>query len=185
MTELLDIVDEYGKPTGLLVERERAHAEGIPHRTSHVWLLRVREGRTQVLLQKRSANKDSFPGLYDISSAGHIPAGSSFSESAVRELREELGIRIREKELLFCGDRTVIWDDEFRGVPYHDRQYSRVFALWKDLEESEFTLQTEEIESVRWMDLEECLAAVRAKTIPSCIFAGELEMVKKAVESAG
>lgn len=38
--EILDIVDENGKPKGKTVEREKAHAEGIMHRTSHVWLLR-------------------------------------------------------------------------------------------------------------------------------------------------
>lgn len=89
--ELLDIVDEKGNPTGRTVERELAHREGIRHRSSHVWLFRKRSGRTEVLLQKRSSGKDSFPGCYDISSAGHIPAGVDYIPSAVRELREELG----------------------------------------------------------------------------------------------
>ena len=43
-------------------------------------------------MQKRSADKDSFPGVYDVSSAGHLPAGEDFRKSAVRELKEELGI---------------------------------------------------------------------------------------------
>ena len=38
--ELLDVVDENGIPTGETVERSIAHAKGIRHRTSHVWLLR-------------------------------------------------------------------------------------------------------------------------------------------------
>ena len=41
MKEFLDIVDEYGVPTGEVVERSVAHAEGVMHRTSHVWLLRT------------------------------------------------------------------------------------------------------------------------------------------------
>ena len=73
MKELLDIVDELGNPTGKVVEREIAHQKGIRHRTSHVWLVRKRNNKVQVLLQKRSHNKDSFPDCYDISSAGHIP----------------------------------------------------------------------------------------------------------------
>ncbi len=36
--EYPDIVDENGEPAGQTVERERAHAEGIPHRTAHGWL---------------------------------------------------------------------------------------------------------------------------------------------------
>ena len=52
--ERLDIVDENGEPTGDTVERSRAHREGIRHRTAHVWLVRIRDGRAQILLQKRS-----------------------------------------------------------------------------------------------------------------------------------
>ena len=88
--EYLDIVDEYGGPTGQIVERSYAHEQGILHRTSHVWIFRKKGETLQVLLQKRSDNKDFFPGCYDISSAGHIPAGSGFTESAIRELKEEL-----------------------------------------------------------------------------------------------
>ena len=41
--ELLDIVDENGIPTGEVVEREKAHREGVRHRTSHVWIARKRD----------------------------------------------------------------------------------------------------------------------------------------------
>ena len=73
--EILDICDELGNPTGKTVERKIAHQQGILHRTAHVWILRKKENKIQILLQKRSEQKDSFPGCYDISSAGHILAG--------------------------------------------------------------------------------------------------------------
>jgi isopentenyldiphosphate isomerase len=91
--EYLDIVDENGIPTGETVERSLAHRTGVRHRTTHIWIVRKREGNVQILLQKRSKNKDSFPGCYDISSAGHIPAGDDFAESGLRELEEELGLK--------------------------------------------------------------------------------------------
>ena len=94
--EYLDIVDENGVPTGKIAERTAAHKQGLRHRTSHVWILRERAGKVEVLLQKRSQNKDSFPGCYDISSAGHIPAGVDFIPSALRELKEELGCSVSE-----------------------------------------------------------------------------------------
>lgn len=80
--EIFDIIDKEGNPTGRTVTREKAHAEGIPHRTAHIWIIRKKDGRTQVLLQKRSMNKDSFPGKFDTSSAGHIQAGDEPLESA-------------------------------------------------------------------------------------------------------
>ena len=83
MAEYLDIVDENALPTGKIAERAVAHREGIPHRTSHLWLVRKRDDRIQILLQKRALTK-SFPGCYDISSAGHIPAGQEYLSSAVR-----------------------------------------------------------------------------------------------------
>lgn len=180
--EILDIVDEHGEPTGEVIDRAEAHLEGIMHRTSHVWLLRNRDDKTQILLQKRCSTKDSFPGCFDISSAGHIPAGCGFEESAVRELKEELGIDVCEEELIFCGDRTIVWDNEFRGVPFHDRQYSRVFCIWNDMSEEAFVLQKEEVECVLWTELDDCIDAVRSDRIRHCIFPEELEMVKRTAE---
>ena len=90
--EYLDIVDGEGEPTGRTKARSLVHRDGDLHRTSHVWIARRKGGRLQLLLQKRSRNKDSHPGCYDISSAGHIPAGSDFEDSALRELKEELGV---------------------------------------------------------------------------------------------
>ena len=179
--ELLDVVDENGMPTGEVVPREKAHALGIRHRTAHVWLVRFRAGAAEILLQKRCRKKDSWPGCYDISSAGHIPAGVDFVPSAIRELQEELGVKAAPEELVFCGDRCICADGEFHGRPFHDRQYSRVFALLWDREEREFSLQREEIDAVRWMNLEDCLEAVKENTIRHCIYPEELELVQKAV----
>ena len=60
--EYFDIVDAYGKPTGRTVSREEAHRYGICHRTAHVWIVRPTASGFDILLQKRSREKDSFPG---------------------------------------------------------------------------------------------------------------------------
>ena len=179
MKEYLDVVDENGKPTGETVERSVAHREGFPHRTSHLWLVRKRDGRIQVLLQKRAMTK-SFPGCYDISSAGHIPAGQDYYPSAIRELKEELGLTAKESELIPCGDMKIVWDDVFFGIPYHDRQYTKVLLLWADVEEDQLTLQKEEVDGVLWIDLQECMDRVAAGTIQNCISPEELQLVQAA-----
>lgn len=179
--EWLDIVDRNGMPTGNIVSREKAHAEGILHRTSHVWLIRCRDKKVQVLLQQRCETKDSWPGCYDVSSAGHISAGEDYIPSALRELREELGIAATPEDLIFCGDRYIVADGFFNGRPFHDRQYSRVFAIHCELEESGFHLQEEEIASVWWVGLEECIEGVKNNTFKNCLFLEELEMLKNAV----
>ena len=101
--EYLDVCDENGFPTGEKTERETAHREGILHRTAHVWVVRKKESGYDVLLQKRNMNKDSFPGQYDTSSAGHIPAGEEPLPSAIREMQEELGITADADQLTFAG----------------------------------------------------------------------------------
>lgn len=175
--ELLDIVDEKGKPTGKTVEREIAHRQGILHRTSHVWVMRKIRGKTQVLLQRRSVNKDSFPGCYDISSAGHIPAGDEFLESALRELEEELGIIAKPKELIYCGQRRFEFREWFHGHEFWDNQVSNVYALRRNIKASSVIIQEAEIEAVQWMDLDQCINMVKSRTAPHCIWIEELEMI--------
>lgn len=179
--ELLDIVDEKGNPTGETVPREVAHREGIRHRTAHVWIFRRRGGVVQILLQKRSDNKDSDPGCYDISSAGHIPAGSDYVLSAVRELKEELGVDINGDELIYCGQRRFRFEREFHGSMFRDNQVSNVYALWLDREEEDFILQEEEVSEVRWMDFADCVDAVGENRISHCIYMEELELLKNAL----
>ena len=174
MSEFIDIVDKNGFPTGEIVEREYAHRNGIWHRTAHLWLLRQKDGRVQILLQKRSKNKDSHPGCYDISSAGHIPAGVEYEASAIRELQEELGVDATESDLIFCGDRIIVWDDVFHGKPFSDRQHSRVFILWLDVPEDHFCVDTNEVESVCWVDFEQCCHNVENNSFPHCIAMEEL-----------
>ena len=178
MSELLDIVDMNGNPTGETVDREYAHQNGVWHRTAHVWLARKKDGIVQILLQKRAAVKDSYPGCYDISSAGHIPAGVDYKASAIRELKEELGIDAAENDLIFCGDRKIVSDEIFRGKPFCDRQHSRVFILWRDLPEAEITVQPEEVDSVCWMDFEKCRDGVANNRFLHCIAEEELEMLR-------
>ena len=178
--EILDIVDERGVPTGETVERETAHARGIRHRTSHVWILRRRNQAVEVLLQKRSLQKDSHPGCYDISSAGHIPAGMGFVESAIRELKEELGICAESSDLVYCGQRMIKSDSVFHGKPFHDCQVSNVYCLWLDVNPEELTLQEEEVSGVLWIRLSECIRLVRENGFPNCIVPEELLMLPQA-----
>lgn len=177
--EYLDIVDQEGNPTGETIERTIAHEKGIPHRTSHVWLVREKQGKTQILLQKRSQDKDSYPGHYDISSAGHIPAGCGYEESAIRELKEELGISAGKEELVYCGKRQIFHDEIFYGKPFIDRQVSNVYYIERDLEEDRFQIQKEELENVCWINLKDCIHMVENQTIKSCIALEELYMVEK------
>lgn len=180
--ESLDIVNEFGIPTGETVERGAAHRLGIRHRTSHVWILRTHNRKTQVLLQKRSQNKDSYPGCYDISSAGHIPSGDDFLDSALRELKEELGVDAAAEELIYCGQRQFEYQETFHGQEFWDNQVSNVYVLWRDMAAEEFIIQKSEVDTVLWMDWDTCIDMVKNRKAPNCIWLKELEMVFSTVQ---
>lgn len=178
--EMLDIVDEKGLPTGEVIDRKTAHEKGIRHRTAYLWIMRRGPKGAEVLLQKRSKNKDSNPGRYDISSAGHVPAGQEFIPSALRELEEELGITgVAPQDLIYCGQRTIRMQAVFHGKLFVDNQVSNVYCLIGDFSPAQLTLQESEVEDVRWINLEKCKDLVKGgdNSFPNCIYLEELEML--------
>jgi isopentenyldiphosphate isomerase len=183
MEEYLDIVDELGEPTGQITERSIAHENGSLHRTSHVWLFRHHKEKLEVLLQKRSKNKDSFPGCYDISSAGHIPAGVDFVTSALRELKEELGVNAKAEDLHLCGQRRIQYQEEFHGKSFVDNQVSNIYLLFVEKDIGEFILQESELEEVIWLEFSVCMEQVRNNAINHCIMMEELEILEKALQN--
>lgn len=161
--EILDIVDVNGNPIGETVDRIKAHEEGIRHRTSHVWIARIIDGEMNLLLQRRSDNKDSHPGCLDISSAGHIPAGCTYLESARRELLEELGIESELSDYHYVGKRRKEYKKLFHGKEFHDNQVSNVYIIFKDIDADEITFQESEVSEVLFMPLKDVYNLVLAE----------------------
>ena len=153
--EFFDITDDNGIPTGKTISRSEAHDKGIPHRTAHIWIVRKVCDGYQVLLQKRSAEKESFPGMYDTSSAGHIPAGCEPLESAIRELHEELGIEAAPENLHYAGAFHAEYALPFHGQMFRDNEFVSVYVYDKSVEMDDIRIQEDEIEKVEWFDLQE------------------------------
>ena len=63
------------RSNNLYFYRVDVHRDGDYHRAVHVWI--YSESTHELLLQKRADCKESWPGQWDISSAGHISAGDS------------------------------------------------------------------------------------------------------------
>lgn len=148
--EYLDILDKNGILTGKKKLRTEVHKDGDWHKAVHVWIL---NSKNQLLLQKRSANKDSYPNHWDISSAGHIPAGLDSLNSAIKEIKEELGIDIKKDELKYFFStkiQIILNDGNFINNSFFD-----TYLLKKDLEIKNLKLRKEELSEVRWFDLNE------------------------------
>lgn len=112
---------------------------------AHVCLWRMTPGGVEVLLQKRAKSKKTWPGFYDVSTAGHIDAGESAVECAMREAKEEIGLTVAPDDLLYIFSlRTPIVANEIDHV--FMCEVGRDFApLFND----------GEVESTQWLKLDE------------------------------
>ena len=167
--EFFDIVDENGQPTGEIISRDVAHSEGICHRTAHVWIVRHNGAGWDILLQKRSREKDSFPGYYDTSSAGNIPAGVDPLPSAIRELYEELGVTASPDQLHFAGTFRIQYEKEFHGHMFRDNEVTSVYVYFEPVAVENLVLQESEVEEVRWFDLDEVYEEIHRTRERICV----------------
>jgi len=176
--ELFDLLKEDGSISGEVQERRVVHREGSLHGTVHMWIVRdTEDGRHDVLLQKRSIDKDSHPGCYDISSAGHMQAGDTPLAAAVREMYEELGLQVNPEDLNYIGDHRGEFAETFYGKKFHDKELSHVYLYRQQVDIAALTLQKSEVESVCWMDIEKCRKNIRESTLSNCIYPDELDLL--------
>ena len=109
--QAFEMVKDQPRSTGVQKRRKQVHVDGDWHCSAHVWL--IDPVRHLILVQKRSERKDTFPGRWDISAAGHIEVGSKPLETAKRELAEELGVdEVASDEFIFgfiCPAEQAGW----------------------------------------------------------------------------
>jgi isopentenyl-diphosphate delta-isomerase type 1 len=132
--EIFDVVNERDEVIGHL-PRSRVHREGLAHRAIHALVFNA---RGELFLQKRSMTKDTFPGVWDSSSSGHLDTGEDYDACAVRELREEIGL------VLSAPPRRLF---KIAACEETGQEFVWVYCLEA---EGPFTLHPEEIERGEW-----------------------------------
>jgi len=144
--EIFDVVNERDEVIGQSTRRE-VHARGLLHRAVHVLVFNA---RGQVFLQKRSMAKDSAPGCWDSSCSGHLDAGEDYLPAAVRELVEEIGLRVaglHELTPVLRSDACADTSNEFVWV-------------YRLQSEGPFVLNPAEIERGEWFAPAEITRAI-------------------------
>ena len=179
MMEYFDICDENGRPLGETVSRAEAHRRGIRHRTAHIWIIRLVQGRYEVLLQQRSLQKDSFPGLFDTSSAGHVPAGQEPLPSALRELKEELGLAAEPEDLQYIGQFHIQYEKVFHEALFRDNEVAWVYVYEKPVQADTLVLQASEVASVRWFDMMEVRQEIERTRERFCVPKASLDLLAR------
>jgi isopentenyldiphosphate isomerase len=148
--EMIDVLNPDGSRTGTQVSKKEAHIKGLWHRSAHVWFVNK---KGEILLQKRAANIESHPGEYDISAAGHLTAGDTQIMGALREIKEELGLDLEEKDLIKIGE--VKNESVQRGGAYINKEYNDIYVVHTDIPAEDFILQESEVELVKYIPTEE------------------------------
>ncbi|MCY3749476.1 MAG: NUDIX domain-containing protein [Chloroflexi bacterium] len=149
-SELLEVVTPDGRLTGRLLPRLQIHREGHWHLTRTVWVVLTGEPNGPgLVLQQRGFTKDTWGGLLDVSSAGHLAPDDP---DPWRELEEELGVRPTEGPLIQLGTRRVEGLHIKDGLV--DRELQDLWLWLAPLALEDLRPQAGEIEALLGLDLE-------------------------------
>lgn len=146
--EHLEVVDYRGNVIG---HAPRTIVHGNPsliHRVVHV-LVFNRNG--DILLQKRSRNKDVAPGKWDTSVGGHVGIGEDLLASSIREMSEELGIEGPTPEFLYSYVHTNDYETE-------------LVTTFRCVCEEGFSFNRDEIDEIRFWSRDEIIGALGTET---------------------
>ncbi|HJN51212.1 MAG: NUDIX domain-containing protein [Pseudomonadales bacterium] len=140
LDEIFDVVNEDDEVVGQASRMECNSNPQIIHRSVFV-LIYNDEG--QVLWQKRSMTKDTCPGAWVTSTSGHVSSGDTYTETAIRETIEELGVSV---EVEFLGKFLFRYATE--------NEYSAIFRAHCN---GPFDFNPEEISDIKFMYFSEIL----------------------------
>lgn len=143
--EKIDILDARGLMTGEVAWKSEAHRLGLWHRCFHCWIVApgTPSGGPYLFVQRRAAEKETWPDKLDVSVGGHLEAGEEALDG-LREVEEELGLEVAPRELVPLGTRRA----ELEIPAGLDREFQEVFLLVRALSQRDLRLQEEEVAAV-------------------------------------
>ncbi len=168
--EQLDVIDEVGRYLRT-APRDEVHERGEWHRVFHCQIVTLRDGAPTAVLQQRSRTKAAFPGLIDISAAGHLAAGETPLDG-IRELEEELGISPASTDLVPLGVRRLA-DDSGEGTL--NCELTSVYLLRDDRPLTDYVLARDEVDALLDAPIADLLA----------LFGGAPSITVQGIASAG
>lgn len=186
--EYIAVFDAEGGKIGVKT-RDQAHRDGDWHWLVFVWAAHLdRRGAAQLLLQVRARPGDPFAGNVDAPAGGHVIADEGHEQGAVREFKEEVGIRLGAEDLVYLGNMRL---ENRAGTCRRVIQHFYLCQRPIRLEETHFN---EEVSGFIEVGLEDMIAllenrveriAARARlgTAPDVI--SELEILQASLDSYG
>ncbi|MBQ4050893.1 MAG: NUDIX domain-containing protein [Oscillospiraceae bacterium] len=144
-SEIWDIVDSEGRPTGRTMKKGAPMQENDYHPAVSVWIVNE---KGEFLISRRVSSKTAAPGMWE-TTGGSALAGEDVLTAALREVREELGVVLIPEKGHILTEYT--W-------PHSDGSGAAFFSVWLFRQEvplADIVLQKEETCDVRWASRQE------------------------------
>lgn len=145
MAEILDIYDENGNRTGRTMERGEP-ADGDYMLCVHMYIY---NSKKEFLIQQRSLNKSSYPGVWDIT-GGAVLSGEESRDAAKREVLEELGIDIRNADVSMVGRQK------------RDKNFVDIYFIEVEFDLDKCILQEEEVMAIKTVMVDEIFKMIKS-----------------------
>ncbi|MEX2382881.1 MAG: NUDIX domain-containing protein [Opitutales bacterium] len=144
-TEILDVVDAENRVIGQ-APRQEIHDKNWLHRAVHLFIV---DEQSRILLQKRSAQRPTFPRCWESSVSGHLAVGETYDAALFREAKEEIGF--------VCRDPVPLLNIE--GSDLTGYEWIQLYAE-KFSGKGVFRPDPNEIDELRWWSRDELLRAL-------------------------
>lgn len=149
--ELLDEVDENNNLTGKTFDKDYMHENKIFHR--EVCAIIANE-KNEILLQKRANCKKQKPNMWGLT-AGHVDTKEELKEAMVREISEEIGIKVNKTELKFIMVEKVTEEQNYC--------FCYNYYLKTDKKISEMIMQEDEVSELKYITIRELEDIINSK----------------------
>ena len=156
--ELIDIINLDGTPNGNVALKSVIHKKGFYHNTAHIWFF-TKSGN--ILLAQRAASKTICPLLWDVSVAGHVDAGETTEQAAIRETWEELGLQIPIKALIKIGVFEC-FQSYNNGIIDNEFHHTYISELKQD--HTNLQINKDEVEAIKLVSVPEFKALLHEST---------------------
>ena len=124
-------------------EMKVVQAKGLIHRIVRIFLFNL---KGQLFLQRRAVTMDTFPNRWDQSVGGHVDEGEDYHHAAIREMKEELGVKSikLEKVIKFYHEEHI-----------ENKVLKRFNMLYEGVYDGKINLNKLEVSDGKWFELKD------------------------------
>lgn len=152
--EILDVYDKYKTLTGKKILKGQ-YNELLQGEYTLLTYVAIFNSENEMLIQKRQAELDRHPNLWDISASGHVISGETSDEAIERKLYEEL------------GHKHEFVEDLAYFTINNNKSFGDVYIINDDIDINDLRLDYKKVQNVTWATKDEILQLIEEeKFIP-------------------